>query len=82
MVLHFGILLGVHDGSERDTKVGCGAPEVCMEMYMLALGETGRWHGCDGRAQHITPFRDLSRGAMPGGVLEGESTHGSSRGSR
>jgi hypothetical protein len=33
--LHFGVLLCVHYGSEGDTKVGCGSPEVYTENGML-----------------------------------------------
>lgn len=30
-------LLGVHDGSDGDTKVGDGSPEICKMAGVLAL---------------------------------------------
>ena len=35
--IHFRILLGVHHSRNRDTKVGDGAPEVCIQQLLVTL---------------------------------------------
>ena len=70
--LHFRVLLCVHDGSEGNTKVGCGTPEVYTEATMSV------YEHCDERRSSACLS---NRGAMAEACPQ-VKTHGSSRGSR